>query len=65
MQAETQSEESNTEPATRGITPDTSLDTSHITGTHELRELRDQLEELELYNRDILEYTGERQDQRY
>eukprot|EP00536_Pseudo-nitzschia_multiseries_P015230 jgi/Psemu1/41714/gm1.41714_g len=59
----TQSEENNTEPAIREITPDTSLDTSHVTGTRELRELRDQLEELELYNPDILEYTGERQDQ--
>eukprot|EP00536_Pseudo-nitzschia_multiseries_P015515 jgi/Psemu1/42868/gm1.42868_g len=59
----TQSEENNTEPTTRGITPDTSLDTSHITGTRKLRDLRDQLEELELYNWDMLEYTGERQNQ--
>eukprot|EP00536_Pseudo-nitzschia_multiseries_P010364 jgi/Psemu1/25699/gm1.25699_g len=58
MPAGTQSEENNTEPATRGITPDTSLDTSHVTGTRKLRELRDQLEELELYNRDILDYNN-------
>eukprot|EP00536_Pseudo-nitzschia_multiseries_P015490 jgi/Psemu1/42781/gm1.42781_g len=35
-------------PTTRGVTPDTSINTSRITDTNAIRTLRDQLEELEL-----------------
>eukprot|EP00536_Pseudo-nitzschia_multiseries_P019509 jgi/Psemu1/61091/gm1.61091_g len=50
-------------PTTRGVTPDTSIDTSRDIGPTSIRELRDQLVELEHYNRDILEYTEEQNTQ--
>eukprot|EP00536_Pseudo-nitzschia_multiseries_P017890 jgi/Psemu1/53038/gm1.53038_g len=55
--------EGNHSPTTRGVTPDTSIDTSRTIGSTAIQNLRDQLEELELYNRDILEYTGEQNTQ--
>eukprot|EP00536_Pseudo-nitzschia_multiseries_P019616 jgi/Psemu1/61862/gm1.61862_g len=50
-------------PTTRGVTPDTSIDTSRNVGPTSIRELRDQLVELEHFNRDILEYTEEQNTQ--
>eukprot|EP00536_Pseudo-nitzschia_multiseries_P003829 jgi/Psemu1/8629/gm1.8629_g len=50
-------------PTTRGVTPDTSIDTSRITDTNAIRTLRDQLEELELYNRDILDEDSDSDDE--
>eukprot|EP00536_Pseudo-nitzschia_multiseries_P009006 jgi/Psemu1/22126/gm1.22126_g len=50
-------------PTTRGATPDTSIDNSRNIGSTTIRDLRDQLEELEQYNRDILEYTEEQNTQ--
>eukprot|EP00536_Pseudo-nitzschia_multiseries_P001323 jgi/Psemu1/3059/gm1.3059_g len=50
-------------PTTRGVTPDTSIDNSRNIGSTAIRDLRDQLEELEQYNRDILEYTEEQNTQ--
>eukprot|EP00536_Pseudo-nitzschia_multiseries_P016724 jgi/Psemu1/47478/gm1.47478_g len=55
--------EGNHSPTTRGVTPDTSIDTSRTIGSTAIRNLRDQLEELKLYNRDILEYTEEQNTQ--
>eukprot|EP00536_Pseudo-nitzschia_multiseries_P018994 jgi/Psemu1/58381/gm1.58381_g len=59
--------EGNHSPTTRGVTPDTSIGTSRtILGSTAIRNLRDQLEELKLYNRDILEllydYTEDSED---
>eukprot|EP00536_Pseudo-nitzschia_multiseries_P012575 jgi/Psemu1/32546/gm1.32546_g len=50
-------------PTTRGVTPDTSIDTSRNVGPTSIRELRDQLVELKYYNQDILEYTEEQNTQ--
>eukprot|EP00536_Pseudo-nitzschia_multiseries_P010819 jgi/Psemu1/27110/gm1.27110_g len=50
-------------PTTRGVTPDTSIDDSRNVGSTRIRDLRDQLVELEHYNRDILEYTEEQNTQ--
>eukprot|EP00536_Pseudo-nitzschia_multiseries_P014584 jgi/Psemu1/39277/gm1.39277_g len=55
--------EGNHSPTTRGVTPDTSIDNSRTIGSTAIRNLRDQLEELELYNRDILENTEEQSTQ--
>eukprot|EP00536_Pseudo-nitzschia_multiseries_P010137 jgi/Psemu1/25118/gm1.25118_g len=56
--------EGNHSPTAQGVTPDTSIDTSRtILGSTTICNLRDQLEELELYNRDILEYTEEQNTQ--
>eukprot|EP00536_Pseudo-nitzschia_multiseries_P016827 jgi/Psemu1/47967/gm1.47967_g len=49
----------NHSPTTRGVTPDTSINNSRNVGSTAIRDLRDQLVELEQYNRDILEYTEE------
>eukprot|EP00536_Pseudo-nitzschia_multiseries_P018879 jgi/Psemu1/57773/gm1.57773_g len=57
-------------PTTRGVTLDTSIDTSRNVintsrnvGPTSIRELRDQLVELEHYNQDILEYAEEQNTQ--
>eukprot|EP00536_Pseudo-nitzschia_multiseries_P012627 jgi/Psemu1/32682/gm1.32682_g len=50
-------------PTTRGVTPDTSIDNSRNVGSTAIRDLRDQLVELEHYHRDILEYTEEQNTQ--
>eukprot|EP00536_Pseudo-nitzschia_multiseries_P019507 jgi/Psemu1/61077/gm1.61077_g len=50
-------------PTTRGVTPDTSIDNSRNIGSTAIRDLRDQLVELEHYHRDILEYTEEQNTQ--
>eukprot|EP00536_Pseudo-nitzschia_multiseries_P018761 jgi/Psemu1/57217/gm1.57217_g len=50
-------------PTTRGVTPDTSIDNSRNIGSTAIRDLRDQLVELEHYHRDILEYTKEQNTQ--
>eukprot|EP00536_Pseudo-nitzschia_multiseries_P016932 jgi/Psemu1/48510/gm1.48510_g len=50
-------------PTTRGVTPDTSIDNSRNIGSTAIRDLRDQLVELEHYHRDILKYTEEQNTQ--
>eukprot|EP00536_Pseudo-nitzschia_multiseries_P007154 jgi/Psemu1/17195/gm1.17195_g len=50
-------------PTTRGVTPDTSIDNSRNIGSTAICELRDQLEELELYNRDILDEDSDTDDE--
>eukprot|EP00536_Pseudo-nitzschia_multiseries_P010362 jgi/Psemu1/25684/gm1.25684_g len=50
-------------PTTRGVTPDTSINNSRNIDSTAIRDLKDQLEELEQYNRDILEYTEEQNTQ--